>query len=374
MDISNGLYRGGDLNKRSFALSIGAAIAPVISSPFLTTVVKSSPGWNNTIQKHTLIADKHHQSLMISIFPGTLCPHESNFGKSFWLTIVPCVILLIILCYFLFQSSANSIRIDLEQGVLRNSKDWIVYASNLLLFTVVFFYRGIYRIAELVIFVYIIIGPFDINKTKASLFLMMLWIAFAFGHILQQIINLKVVQAERQLAVVFFKSCICLIVSIFLLKIDGTNALTISLVVYMFVVSELGPMGQEILLKQGVTTERLMWRLAMFADALAEMIFPASALALMYSRGWQVLTFVILAISVLQFLACSALALCPLAAKRNVLAMDYENLSMNKQEDGNRRKMRKEISKLLGGYTDHEVSYATSDEEVVFDKRRQRVK
>ena len=340
----------------------------------MTAVVKSGPAGNGTVQKHTLMADKQHQSSMISIFPGTLCLHGSNFGKSFWLTIVPCAVLLIILCYFLFQSSTSSIRHDTEQGVVRNSQDWTVYASNLLLFTVVFFYRGIYRIAESVFFVFIILGPFDINKTKASLFLMILWIAFAFGHILQQIINLKVVRAERKLGIVFFKSCICLIVSILLLKIDNTDALTISLLVYMFVVSELGPMGQDILLKQGVTTERLMWKLAMFADTLAEMIFPASALALMYTKGWRVLTFVILAISVLQFLACSALALCPLAAGRNVLAMDYENLSMNKQEDGNRRRMRKEISKLLGGYTDHEVSYATSDDEVVFDKRRQRLK
>ena len=376
MDMSNGLYGAGDLNKRSFALSIGAAIAPVISNPFMTTVAQADPIGNKTAQKLSTITNiKYHESMVISIFPGTLCPLNSDFGKSFWLTIVPCIVMLLMLCYFMFQNSTSTTSNDFEHrrdSSRGSSKDRKVYAFHTLLFIVIFFYRGFYRLAELVFFSYIILSPFEINKVKACLFVMILWAAFAFGHILQQIVTLKVVGSEKQLGIVFFKACVCLIISIALLNAESTNALTINLFVYMLFVSELGPLGQEILLKQGTVSGHMTGKLAMVADALAEALFPAVSLALMYTKGWHAVAFVILAISLFQFLASSALALCQLAIKRDTLSLNYETLSSNKQDDGNRRRIHKEVSRLLGGYTDHEVSYATSDEEVVFDKRRRK--
>ena len=371
MDVANGLYKGSGINKQLLVVAIGAAIAPVISSPFFTTVTKYDPGSNHTAQISNILEAKKHLKL-ISIFPGTICPPESNFGKSFWLTVVPCIILLLIHCYFVFQDSTSPIGSNLEQANGNRNGNLRLHFLNLVLFAVLFLYKGVYRLMELVIFTFIVLGPFEINNTKASLFVMLLWIAFAFAHILQQIIFLKIFRTERQLAIVFIKACICFVMSVVLLKTDSTNALTISLFLYMFFLSELGPLGQDIFLKQSITTVHLSWKLEIFADAFAEIMFPAMSLALMYKKGWQALAFVIIAISVLQFLACSLLALCPLAVKRDILSLNYEHLSSNKHEDGNRRRMRKEISKLLGGYTDQEVSYVTSDEEVVFDKRRQK--
>ena len=368
MDISNGLYKAGDLNKKAFALSIGAGLAPVISSPFLSTFTKVTNFSNQTATKSTTLPNSMKDRN--SIFPGTVCPQDTDFAKSFWLISAPCIILLLVFCYTIFQSSGNQVTNESGSQAVRSSRDWKVYSFHFVLFAVVFFYRGLYRIAELVIFTYIILGPFDINITKASLLVMMLWAAFAFGHIMQHIVLLKVVRAERRLGITFFKACICFVMSILLLKIDNSNALTISLFVYMFFVSELGPLAQEILLNQGIITEPLARKISMYADAMAEAIFPVASLALMHSKGWQALAFVILVISVLQFLACTFLALCPLAVKRDMFSLNYENLSLNTQEDGNGRKIRKEIKKLLGGYTDHEVSYVTSEEEVVFDKKK----
>ena len=371
IDIANGIYKGSGLSKQLLVVAVGAAIAPVISSPFFTTVTKYNPGSNQTAQTSNMVEAKKHLKL-ISIFPGTVCPIESNFGKSFWLTVVPCVILLLVQCYFVFQDSASPIGSSSEQTDCNSNRNWRMYVLNLALFAVVFLYRGVYRLMELVIFTFIIAGPFEISNTKASLFVMLLWVAFAFAHILQQIIFLKIVRTESQLGIVFIKACICFVMSIVLLKTDSTNALTISLFLYMFFISELGPLGQDIFLKQNITTRRLSWKLEVIADALAEIMFPAMSLSLMYRKGWQTLAFVIIAVSVLQFLACSLLTLCPWAVKRDILSLNYEHLSSNKHEDGNRRRIRREISKLLGGYTDQEVSYVTSDEEVVFDKRRQK--
>ena len=371
IDIANGIYKGSGLSKQLLVVAVGAAIAPVISSPFFTTVTKYNPGSNQTTQTSNMVEAKKHLKL-ISIFPGTVCPIESNFGKSFWLTVIPCVILLLVQCYFVFQDSTSPIGSSLEQTDCNSNRNWKMYVLNLALFAVVFLYRGVYRLMELVIFTFIIAGPFEIGNTKASLFVMLLWVAFAFAHILQQIIFLKIVRTESQLGIVFIKACICFVISIVLLKTDSTNALTISLFLYMFFISELGPLGQDIFLKQSITTRRLSWKLEVIADALAEIIFPAMSLSLMYRKGWQTLAFVIIAVSVLQFLACSLLTLCPWAVKRDILSLNYEHLSSNKHEDGNRRRIRREISKLLGGYTDQEVSYVTSDEEVVFDKRRQK--
>lgn len=369
MDISNGLYKAGNLNKKAFALSVGAALSPMISSPFLKKMTKHDHYSNYTTKAYSLL--QNDVSVAKPVIPGITCPTEVDyFAKSFWLATIPCVLLLIATCYSIFCSTEHSFKCESGNHARCNS-NWSVYIFRVVLFAVLFLYQGIYRIVELVMFTYIILGPFDINSSKASLLVMMLWSAFAFGHILQHIILLKVVRAERQLGIVFIQSCICFVMSILLLKIGNSNMLTISLFVYMFFVSELGPLAQEIFLNQGILTDVLTKKLSMYADAMAEAIFPVASLALMYHKGWQAFGFTCLVISIIQFLACTFLALCPSPVRRDMLSLNYENLSLNTQEDGNGRKIRKEIKKLLGGYSDQGVSYITSDEEVVFDTRRQ---
>lgn len=379
MDVSNGMYKAGELNKRTLALSIGAATAPVISSPFLSIVTKVPHLSNITnesrnVSQETMI-HKGKESGAHTIFPGTICPVETEFEKSFGLASVSSILLLFLLCYVIFQNTANPVASETESQAVQSNRACSRYVLCFALFLVTFLYHGIYKIAELVIFAYIILGPFEINSNQACLLIMMLWVAFAFSHILQHVILLKIKKAEQRLGIAFAKASICFIMSILLLKIDSSNMLTVSLFVYMFFISELGPLAQDIFIKQGIVTDTVSRKLAMYGDALAEASFPVAALALMYSKGWHSLAFTIMVVSIFQFLACTFLAISPLVVKTDMFLLNYENLAFSAQEDRNGRKIRKEIKQLLGGYTDHEVSYVTSDDEVVFDKRfRHRVK
>ena len=368
MDYSNGLKKPGSFNKATFALSLGAAVAPLISSPFLGELKNV-----NSLNKTRSLAISNDKEDLI-VFPGFVCLEKSDFGKSFWISTIPCCLLIFQICYVTCSNSNRDV--GSLSGNSRGSRtiSWKVYGLRFILFLVLLLYGGIYRIAELVVFSYIALGPFDINPTKACLLVMMLWVALAFGHILQHIVLIRIERVERRLGIAFLKSCVCLIMSILLMKIDNTNGLTLSLFVYMFFVSELSPLVHDAVSGYAMTSEAMVKKLNLLADAFAEILFPVASLALMYQKGWHALSFTIMVISVLQFLLCSFLALYPFSENREISSLQYENLA-GSMEDGNGKKIRKEIRKLLGGYTDQEVSYVTSDEEVVFDlKRRSKVK
>lgn len=369
MDTSCRLYKPGNLNKKALALSLGAAIASVISIPFIKNMTKINH-FNKTMSNASVILAGQLRANDF-VFPARICPSTIAFDKALPVCTVPLYLLLIAMLYMMCKKSYDLQINQPDSPVVNLIADWRVYGLRFVLFAVMFFYHGSYVIAAIVLFSYIMLGPFDIDAKKSCLLLMMLWFSFAFGLILQQIILLKVTRTERRLGVAFAKSCICFIASILLMKIDNTNGLTLSLFVYMFFMAELGTVVHEALTKQGIVTDILVNKMRQFAEALAEAIFPVSTLSLMYRKGWHALSFTVLVISVMQFLACTVLALCPTGLHRDMLSLNYENLSTTGVEQGNNgKKIRKEIKRLLGGHTDQEVSYVTSEEEVVFDKKR----
>ena len=375
MDSSCRVYKPGNLNKKALALSLGAAITSVISIPFVKSMIKINY-LNRTmsdlfINDTTSVILRHRIGVKNFVFPATICPTAIPFDKALLISTVPLYLLLLALLYMICRKSCDLQINQPDSPVVNLIADWRVYGIRFMLFSIMFFYHGSYVIAAVVLFSYIMLGPFDINTTKSCLLLMMLWFSFAFGLILQHIILLKITRTERRLGVAFAKSCICFIASILLMKIDNTNGLTLSLFVYLFFMAELGTVAQEALVKQGIVTDTLSKTMRQFAEALAEAIVPVSTLSLMFHKGWHALSFTVLVISVMQFLACTVLALCPTGLHRDMLSLNYENLSTTGVEQGNNgKKIRKEIKRLLGGYTDQEVSYVTSDEEVVFDKKR----
>eukprot|EP00112_Aurelia_sp_Birch-Aquarium-sp1_P008559 Seg1946.9 transcript_id=Seg1946.9/GoldUCD/mRNA.D3Y31 product="hypothetical protein" protein_id=Seg1946.9/GoldUCD/D3Y31 len=369
MDTSCRLYKPGNLNKKALALSLGAAIASAISIPFIKNKTKINH-FNKTMSNASVILAGQLRANDF-VFPARICPSTIAFDKALPVCTVPLYLLLIAMLYMMCKKSYDLQINQPDSPVVNLIADWRVYGLRFVLFAVMFFYHGSYVIAAIVLFSYIMLGPFDIDAKKSCLLLMMLWFSFAFGLILQQIILLKVTRTERRLGVAFAKSCICFIASILLMKIDNTNGLTLSLFVYMFFMAELGTVVHEALTKQGIVTDILVNKMRQFAEALAEAIFPVSTLSLMYHKGWHALSFTVLVISVMQFLACTVLALCPTGLHRDMLSLNYENLSTTGVEQGNNgKKIRKEIKRLLGGHTDQEVSYVTSEEEVVFDKKR----
>ena len=356
-----------DSSSSEIGYTIGALFALIFSKPFLTEI---NP---RNIDAHCVLLQGSNQSFRNSSSTDTT--DTKLFQGAYWLSILPISFSILgfgILTAYKRCQPAN-FQITENQANLNSGKcnSWKMILLYALITVYMLFYHGNRSIFTFLLFSYAVLGPVKEDFTVGkALFLNGLFWTFYLTGIASMILLTKVIKrTEKHLVIYISKAAGCLIMAVVFILTKDIYGLELTTLVYGLSLGGLIMFIETIAKQQHIVADKLMSKMNFLSIASSMAIFPYMSLTLIHNYDWPGMTFIILGTSLGLLVVCALLVFFPFNLQRELMSLQYQHLRQGQQED-NGEKLHKEIKRLLGSATDPESGYQTTDDEVVFDKKR----